>query len=267
MRFKACLSLTRGGILDMLQWRAGIFLTFVGNIIYLVIIYNLWQAIFASSETDAVNGMTFTDTMVYLVLAMTVYNLLNLWIVWDMSSQIQSGEMILNLVKPIEFRKFLFFSTLGANVANFFMVFIPTFFIVSIITAWAIPLGFNLLLFLPALIFALVINYYIDFLVGTICLYTESTWGIEMAKEVVVLLLSGAVIPIAFFPEMFRNVVEYLPFQAIYNVPLQILTNDSLSLIQVLQMYGVQLFWLAVMYVISGLFWKKSIKIITVNGG
>jgi ABC-2 type transport system permease protein len=267
MRLKAYLSLTRGGLLDMLQWRAGIILTFVGNIIYLVIIYNLWQAIFASSETDTVNGMTFTDTMIYLVLAMTIFNLLHMWIVWDMSRQIQSGEMILNLVKPIEFRSLLFFSTLGANVANLFLLFIPTFIIVSIITSWAIPLGLNLLLFMPGLIFALLINYFIDFFVGTICLYTESTWGIETAKEVVVLLLSGAVIPLAFFPGAFRQVVEYLPFQAIYNIPLQLLTNDSLNTAQILSMYGVQLFWMAVMFIISGLFWKKSIKIITVNGG
>jgi len=267
MKLRRYITLIQAGILDMLQWRASIFITFLGNLIYLVVIYNLWRAIYASSPEDTVNGMTFTDTMVYLVLAMTIFNLLNLWIVWEMSRQIRSGEMILNLIRPIEYRTYTLFSALGANVMNFFMIFLPTFIVVSVITNWAIPIGFNLLLFMVALLFGLLINYFIDFAVGTICIYTESTWGINMAKDVIVLLMSGAVIPIAFFPTGLRQAAEYLPFQAIYNIPLRILTDGTLTYKEILPMFGVQFFWMAVMFIISGLFWKKSIKVITVNGG
>ncbi|MCL1901662.1 MAG: hypothetical protein FWG51_04630 [Firmicutes bacterium] len=64
---KKYLSLIRVGILDSLQFRAGVFISIFGNIFYLIIIYNLWQAIYASSPTETVNGMTFTDTMIYSV--------------------------------------------------------------------------------------------------------------------------------------------------------------------------------------------------------
>jgi ABC-2 type transport system permease protein len=251
----------------MLQWRAGIFMTFGGNILYLVIIYNLWQSIYASSPNDTVNGMSFTDTMIYLVLAMTVFNLINLWVVWDMSRQIQKGDMILNLIRPMEYREYMFFSTMGSSVVNFFMLLIPTFIVVSVITGWAIPIGLNLVLFVPSLLFAFVVNYYINFLVGTICLYTESTWGIDTAKDVIILLLSGAVIPLAFFPDGLRRIVEFLPFQAIYNVPLQILTGRVSSIGGIFILLSTQLFWLILTHILSGLFWKKSIKVITINGG
>lgn len=267
MKAKKYFAFTRAGILDSMQWRASIFITFLGNIIYLIIIYNLWRAIYDSSPEETVNGMTFTDTMMYLVLAMSIFNMLNMWVVWEMSSSVQSGSIILQLIRPVEYRTDLLFSVLGACLMNFFMVFIPTFLIVSIITNGAIPIGFNILLFIPALLLGLLINYFIDFFVGTICLYTESTWGINMAKEVVVMLMSGAVIPLAFFPDGLRNVAEYLPFQAIYNIPLQILINNNLSFFEIAMMLGVQIFWLAVMFIVSGLFWKKSIKVITVNGG
>ncbi|MCL2697521.1 MAG: ABC-2 family transporter protein [Oscillospiraceae bacterium] len=267
MKLRRCLSLIRIGIMENLQWRLSIIITFLGNIVYLVIIYSLWNAIYASSPADTVNGMTFTDTMVYLVLAMTIFNILNLYIVWEMGRDIQSGQMIINLIRPMEFRSYMFFSSLGGNIVHFFMVFIPTFIIVNIITGGAIPIGLNLVFFLPALIFALIIYYFIDFLIGTVCLYTESTWGINIAKEVTVLLLSGAMIPIAFFPDGLKTVAAYLPFQAIYNVPLRILTERDLSVQERFFMLGVQLIWVAVFYIASGLFWKKSIKVITVNGG
>ena len=266
-RIKKYTSLVRAGMLDMLQWRASVFITLIGNVVYLLVVYNLWKAIYASSAEDTVNGMTFTDTMIYIVLAAAIFNLLSLWVVWEMGREIQDGGMVLSLIRPMEYRTHLLFSNLGANIMNFFMIFLPTFAIVSIITRGAIPLGLNLVYFMIALFFGLLINYHIDFFVGTICFYTEATWGVDAAKNVVVMLLSGAVIPIAFFPAGFKQVAEFLPFQAIYNIPLRILTGHTSDFKEILTMFGVQLFWIAVMYTISGLFWRKSITKITINGG
>jgi ABC-2 type transport system permease protein len=260
-------TLVRAGLLETLQWRASIFISFIGNIIYLVIIYNLWQSIYASSPYDTVNGMTFTDTMLYLVLAMTIFNMLNTFVVWMMSNEIRDGSMILNLIKPMEYRMFTFFNVLGGDVTTLFMIFVPTFVIISIITNLAVPFGMNLLWFVPALILARMISFYLDFFVGTICIYTESTWGIDMAKEVLVLLMSGAVIPLVFFPDWLRTVAEFLPFQAIYNIPLQILMGRVVTAGEILPLLGIQLLWVGVLNIVSGLFWRKSIKVITVNGG
>ena len=260
-------TLVRGGLLEALQWRASIFIQLIGNIIYLIIVYNLWQAIYASSPDETVNGMTFTDTMLYLVLAMTIFNMLSTWTVWMMSNEIRDGSIILTLIRPMEYRTYTFFNVLGGDAVTLFMLFLPTFVIVSLITNFAVPIGVNLLWFIPALIFARMISFYIDFFVGTVCLYTESTWGVDMAKEVLILLMSGAVIPLAFFPDWLRTIAEFLPFQAIYNIPLKILLGRATTLRELLTMLGVQLFWVAFLYIASGLFWRKSVKIITVNGG
>jgi ABC-2 type transport system permease protein len=269
MNLRKYFSLARAGMLEALQWRASIFISFIGNIIYLIIIYNLWRAIYGSLDdgVTTVNGMTFTDTMVYLVLAMTIFNMLSTYVVWHMSGEIRSGSMILNLVKPIEYRTFTLFNVLGGDVITSAMIIVPTFVIVGFITNWAVPLGVNLLLFLPALLLARLISFYIDFFVGTICLYTESTWGIDMAKEVLILLMSGAIIPLAFFPDVFRQIAELLPFQAIYNIPLQILMGRAVTAHEVLPLFGTQLFWVGFLHIASGLFWRKSIKVITINGG
>ena len=114
---------------------------------------------------------------------------------------------------------------------------------------------------------ALTINFCIDFFIGTVCLYTQSIWGINIMKEVIVLLLSGATIPLAFFPDTLRRIVSYLPFQSIYNTPLTILIRDSMPLTETLTMLGIQLFWALVMFLVSDLFWRRSMRVITVNGG
>lgn len=267
MNLKKYLSLTRAGIMEALQFRMSTVIIFVGNLLYLIVVYFLWKAIYASSGQDVVNGMTFSDTLIYLVLATALFNFMEMYAVWEIGRSIQSGKIVLDLLKPMKYRTYLFWSYSGSFVVNFFATLFPTFIVVCFVTHGAIPLGMNLLYFVIAVVFAVMINYNIDFFVGTICLYTESIWGINIMKQVIVLLLSGATIPLAFFPETIRNIVNYLPFQSIYNAPLTILLGKSPDVKDVAVIIGTQLFWFLATYAISRLFWKISLPQVTVNGG
>ena len=255
--------------MESLQFRLGTFVTLFANLIYLVLVYYLWKAIYASSGVDVVNGMTFTDTMIYLILATSLFNFLEMFVVWDMSRSIQSGKIILDLLKPMKFRKYTFWSYSGSHVVSFIMTFLPTFVVVMIITHGAIHMGINLLWFIISTVFALIVNFNIEMLVATLCLYTESTWGINIVKETIVLLLSGASIPLAFFPEKLREVVQYLPFRAVYDIPLTILLqkNGSDTIEGLLPMFALQVIWIVILTAAGTLFWNYSVKKITVNGG
>ena len=267
MKLKKYLSLTRAGIMESLQFRASLLVIVLGNLLYLTVVYFLWKAIYASSGTDVVNGMTFSDTLIYIVLATALFNFMEMYTVWEMGRNIQSGKIILDLLKPMQPRNYLFWSYSGNFVVNFFSTFLPTFIIVCTVTKGAVPLGLNLLYFVVSVVMAIMINYNIDFFVGTICIYTESIWGINIMKQVVVLLLSGATIPIAFFPEPFKTITMYLPFQSIYNAPLTLLLNKEPDISNVALTLGTQLMWCVITLVVSKLFWKVSLKRITVNGG
>lgn len=269
MNLKRHLALTRAGIMESLQYRLGTAVTLFANLIYLVLVYFLWKAIYASAGTNVVNGMTFTDTMIYLILATALFNFLEMFVVWDMSRSIQSGKIILDLLKPMRFREYTFWSYSGSHVVLFALTFIPTFIVVLIVTNGAIPMGLNLLWFAVATVLALIVNFSMEMIVATICLYTESTWGINIVKETIVLLLSGASIPLAFFPEALRQVVDYLPFRAVYDIPLTILLekNDTNTIEGLLPMFGLQLAWAVILTLAGTLFWNHSVKKITVNGG
>lgn len=257
----------RGSIMEALSFRASTFLRIVGNLVYLLIIYFLWRAIFDSSPVDTVNGMSFYDTMIYLVLAAAMFNFMDTFVVYWIGDDYQTGQIVLYLTKPIEYQPFLFFSRLGNCVISFFVTFMPTFIIVYFVTKGSIALGINLFFFVVSILLAIGVNFCIDFFVGIICFYTQSIWGVNIMKEVVVSLLSGATIPLAFFPEVFRKIVDVLPFQAIYHIPLHILTDKTMQLSDYMTSLGIQLFWLVVMLGISRLFWKVSVKGLTVNGG
>ncbi len=267
VRIRQSAALVRGSIMEGLTFRTSTFVTIIGNFIYLVIVYFLWRAIYDSSPTEVVNGMTFYDTMVYLVLAAAMFNFLDTFVVWDIGRSYQSGELVEFLVKPIDYQRFLFFSHAGNCVVSFCITFLPTFVVIYFVTHGSFALGINLVFFAVSLVLALVINFCVDFMVGTICLYTQSIWGVNIMKEVVVSLLSGATIPLAFFPEGLRQIVDLLPFQAIYHTPLHMLTGTDLTVTDYMQGILLQLFWVVAMLCFSKLFWQRSLRIMTINGG
>ncbi len=267
LNIKKYFALTRASIITSLSFRLSTLIMIFGNLLYLLVVYFLWKAIYASAGTDTVNGMTFNDTLIYLVLATALFTFMEMYIVWEIGRNIQSGQIVLDLIKPMDYRQYVFWSYAGELITHFVFTFLPTFIVVSIVTHGAIPMSWNLLWFILSVFLAVSINNSIDYFVGGICLYTESIWGINIMKQVLVTLLSGATIPIAFFPEPFKTVVMYLPFQSIYNTPLLILLGKSGDTMETLSMIGVQAFWVVVMALISRGFWRLSIRQITVNGG
>ena len=127
MNIRKYTSLLRAGIMESLHFRLSALVLFFGNLVYIAVIYYLWKAIYASSPTDVVNGMTFTDTLIYVVLASSLFFFMEMYAVWEIGRSIQSGKIVLELIKPMSYRHYLFWSYSGSLVTNFFSVFLPTF--------------------------------------------------------------------------------------------------------------------------------------------
>lgn len=267
MKLSKYLTLVRCGIISQLQFRAEMILTFVGNLFYLLIVYYLWRAIFASSGSEVVNGMTFQDTMIYLVFASSLFSFMEVWLVWQMGRDIQSGQIVLDLLRPMPYKNYLFWNFAGEIVCKFFTTFLPTSIVVYFISGGAITLGINLIWFVISVTLSILINFYINFFVGTVCMHTESIWGINIMKEVIVGLLSGATIPLAFFPERIREIMMVLPFQAVINSPMSILLHSEYSIMEVSKIIGIQLFWAVSLWIVTEVYFRMSVKKITVNGG
>lgn len=266
-KFDKYFALTRAGILETMQWRIALTVMVIGNLLYLVLIYHVWKAVFASASSPVINGMTFEMTMIYLVLATALNSFMEMYIVWEIGRSIQSGKIVLELLRPFEYKGYLFWSYSGTLLVHFVATFIPTFIVVAVITNGTIALGLNLLYFAISVVLAMVINFNVNFFVGTICIYTESIWGINIMKQVIVALLSGATIPLAFFPEKLAAAVSYMPFKSIFDTPLTLLLDKTASIDMAIKKLGISLIWAVIMSVISSLFWKVSLKRITVNGG
>ncbi len=263
---KKYLTITRKVLQTITVFRFNFLFSIVSNLVFITIIYFLWGSIY-SSGAKSLNGMTFNQVFVYLSLASTIFTMFTTYVEWGMSREVIEGSIVMHLVKPVDLQLYKLCESLGAVLLKLITITLPSVLLIIFIFRPDMPIGINLLFFPIAIIFSYLIAFNIDFLVGLLCFYNESTWGMSSAKDSIVLLLSGAVIPISFFPEPLKTIVSFLPFQAIYNIPLNTLVSNKMMVSDYLNNLLVQLVWIAVLFIINRLFYRKAIKVVTVNGG
>jgi len=236
----------------------------ITNIIYIIITYYLWRAIYAGTET--LNGLSFEQSFLYLSLASTFFSVFKTFVDQGMSRTIVTGEIANYLLKPIEHQAFMMADNLGRIATNILFIVIPAFALVNGVIGIPIHLNMGILVFIPSVILAYKISFLIDYLVGCIAFYTESIWGIFTVKDSLIMVLSGVAIPFAFFPEELQEMLTWSPFVAIYHTPVSLLLGN-LDTQAVWQGLANQAIWLVIIFVLSRTFFHHSIKQLTINGG
>lgn len=99
-----------------------------------------------------------------------------------------------------------------------------------------------------------------------IVFYTLSVDGVKMLFVSVMEFLTGAVIPLPFFPEKLQRVLEILPFAAMQNVPLRIYSGN-LTGADMERAIFLQIFWLTVLVFFGKILWRRAEKRVVVQGG
>lgn len=84
--------------------------------------------------------------------------------------------------------------------------------------------------------------------------------------KILAVFFAGGCIPIPFFPESFKKVVELLPFAAMQNIPLRIYSGN-ISGKDAINGVVLQVFWFTIMLVFGKLFMKNSLKRVILQGG
>lgn len=264
---KKYLSITKNMFQTAIAWRFHFFMMSIANIVYLIFLYFLWNAIFDSATTEKLNGMTFVEVFIYMALVSSVVVLFKTWTEWEMSSRILNGNIIMDLLKPLDLQATYFFRSIGGVLFNTITITLPVMIVLYFIWGGQLNSGAYFLWFVFSVILAYIISYLIDFITGVVSFYTESIWGVSIAKETVILFLAGAVVPIQFFPESMQRVLYFLPFQAIYYTPISFLTNKEINSLTIGKSLLIQVGWIIVLVVISRVFYNKALKTVTVNGG
>lgn len=262
---RAYLPIARATYMIGIVYRFGFLFTILGNIVYLGVAYYLWKSIYTYSDT--IRGLTFNETFLYVGLGSAIFILLKTYADWYIHYEIREGNIATYLTKPIDYQIYNLFANLGSLLINLTAITLPTAVVMIFIFQVKVTPGVGLLLFPISLLFAFLISFSIDYFIGLLAFYTESIWGVSITKEIIVTVLSGALIPLQFFPDAIQRVLYWLPFQAIYHTPLMMITRPDQGMQVFVPMLLVQMAWALILFVLARLFYNQAIKVLRIAGG
>lgn len=268
---RAYLMIIANCIKSTFTYRAHILFQVLTSVLMILVQFFIWRAVFAASDGGVagatVRGMTFNQTFLYVSLAAALGVLMRTWTDWEMNGQIRSGDIIMFMFKPADYMKYMFSNSIGFMAGNLVSITVPSAIAIFVFFGAPLPGVLNAVFFLAALAGSCALTFLFDFIIGTTCFWTMSIWGISAGKEVIIAFLSGALIPLGFYPEALRSVMVWLPFPYMYNLPLSILTAPEADPLSWARGIGIQLVWVALVLAASRGYYKYSLRKLTVNGG
>lgn len=215
--------------------------------------------------------ISFSQTVSYLWIQQILHTLfIVVFADEEIYSTLESGAIAYELVRPMSLYG-RWFTQSAANRLSFTLVSCAP----AILLAFLMPEPYRMslppdvgcfLLFLLSAVLSLGVVVALAMLMYVTLFYTLSQRGIRVIVTAVTTFLSGGVIPLPFFPAPVLAVVQWLPFAAMQNMPLQIYTG-SIGGADALWGILFQLFWLAALLLLGQAAMGRALKKVVVQGG
>lgn len=267
MRRASYFAITRNEIKSSLAYRGHFLFSLAGTVIYLVIARFLWKAVYASSGSDVIGGVGFERAYLYVGISMSLVGTIQTFVDWTLGRLVASGDIFRYLCRPQEFVGQLFSESVGDCFVNCAAVGLPALVLSFALSGAGFPDLVNVLLFFPAFAVSFILNFLIEFVTGLSVFALQSNRGVINAKDTVVMVLSGALVPLPFYPAGVRSVLEWLPFQALYNAPARILADGGAGVAEAVPFLARQAAWTVVFFVLARALFAAAQRKLTVNGG
>ncbi len=257
--YKKIRSMVKMGFKDALAYRFHFYINLITSPLQLIIYYFLWDSIFSYSNQEIIKGFTFEGIIAYYALNMIVafftWSNVDEWL----ERAVRHGELLNDLLKPVKVIYSYFFTLLGTNSLAIILEIIPFFLMVIFFFGVKIAPLFYFITFLISICIALILIFLISYLVGMTAFWFKKIGGIRRIKRALIVFLSGGMIPLTFFPEIFQKIFSFLPFQYIRFIPINIYLG-TYSYLTTLMLIGIQIAWIIGLYLIAELIWYKAFR-------
>lgn len=265
---KTYLPFTINSFQAQLSYKANAMMFFLGEGVIILVSYYLWKAIYGSSGNAVISGFNFNEMIIYMLLTFLINILTDIDVSTIIYREVKDGSIAINLVRPINYCKRMFFQSLGNIMFNFVLVFSLGFVLVTTLFV-LVEHNFNIIniiLSLSTIVLSIVLTFYYRYCFGLLSFKITNMWGLAQIIGAIFRLLSGALIPLSFFPEIMQKVFGILPFYSMISTPTLIYLG-KIKGIDLIFSIGLQVVWIGIFILISKWMWNKLIKELTILGG
>jgi len=210
--------------------------------------------------------ITLSEMTTYVLMSTIISTLVSSNVIENMNDRIRNGQISMDLIKPVNFKTYMFCSMIGRSFFNFLFQLLPILAIGLIFIRIEYPSTQNLLLFCITLVNAIIIMFLISYSLGLLAFWWMRMWEVDVLLGTLINLFSGAWIPLWFFPKILVNISNFLPFRLMYFVPISVFLG-KVELVDCMYLLIQQLIWIVVLFGMTRLMWRAAIKKLVIQGG
>lgn len=209
----------------------------------------------------------------YIWLQQAFFSLFNIWSIdKDILEECRTGNIAMELVRPINLYSIWHSKTLGKKVALMLVRAIPIIVLCSMpfmgqyrlmapVSVSAFITSIITLLFTVALMLAYIMIMYI-------CIMkTVVSRGLLTTFDIIMQFGSGGLIPIPFMPEAIVKLLKFTPFYYMQNVTFNIYNGYISNPTEIVQIIIIQIIWLAIFTFIGKKMMKNQLSKVIIQGG
>jgi ABC-2 type transport system permease protein len=266
---------TRIGFVNILAFRLRYYMGIFTYLINVTVYYFIWTAVFRSSagvtsgnlSTATLNGYTLAQMLTYVAIGWIIRSLYWNTIDQEMAYEVIDGKIAMDFIKPVSIQCMWIGRALGETGFRLLLLTAPTTIVISLFFPVHLATSVaNFALFLLAVAGSILLMSAINFMIGTCAIPLKSILALLRAKYWLIELLSGLLVPLAYFPKTIQIVSAWLPFQHIAYTPLQIYLG-KLSGAQAAKALALQWLWIAILLWAGSVWWNRATRKITIHGG
>ena len=215
--------------------------------------------------------MSLEATVTYVWLQQALLLLFAAWLIeHEIFDDILSGNVVYELCRPIDIYDMWFSRSIANRLSRAVLRCFPI-----LIVAVFLPRGYGMsapaslmhfLLFIVTGVLGFFVTVAFFMLVYALTFFTISPSGLRILITSVVEFFAGGIIPLPFFPDGLRTVMELLPFASMQNVPLRIY-SASMSAGEMQRAIGLQVFWFVALVLLGKALCAKAMRRMTLQGG
>ena len=186
------------------------------------------------------------------------------------AKEIESGDVCYKFVRPLDLYNQWYFEHLGYKISATLLRFLPIIIVSSLLPnnmGLSLPAGWiAFFLFVVALIIGTLLTSAISMIVVYLTFKTMSAKGTQIMVNTVTNILGGFAIPIPLMPKVLQNVLNFLPFRYIADLPFRIYIG-SIPIKEALFFICIALSWLIILVIVGKLLLKSALKKTIIQGG
>ena len=256
-------------LIHAMQYRLNFMLGLISIIFPITIQIYIWNAVYCGKVDGVVYGFSYKQMILYTLLSAIVSKFIaSDGFEGEINQDIKDGGLSKFLVKPVSYSKYRLSCSIGKKTPQIITITILLI-TVLIVSSYVLEQAlepFRVIGFFISICLAILLNLLHVYCISAAAFWINDAGSFFHIASLVVNVFSGGVFPLEIFGSTLNHFFNYLPYKYTIYYPV-IIVNGRLESYRIIEILGVQIFWIVVLILLSKILWKRGMKKYNAIGG